>query len=233
MRIHCLQHVAFETPGTILEWAESKGHTISYSYFFEKEFSLPALDAFDSLLIMGGYMNVDEEAVYPWLKTEKQLIKLAIDAGKKIIGICLGAQLIASVLGAAVYKSKEKEIGFFPVQFSLAGQQHPFFNHFTETYTFFHWHGDTFYLPEDAVLIASTETCRHQAFTVNDRILALQFHPEMNEYTIEQMLLHDGSELEEKGDYIQSVEDIRKNYSHLAQNRRDFFILLDNFLVVN
>jgi GMP synthase-like glutamine amidotransferase len=118
MRIHCLQHVAFETPGTIVEWASLNNCPITYTYFFEETFSFPSLTDFDVLLIMGGYMNVDEEEKFPWLKQEKYFIKDSIDAGKKIIGICLGSQLIASALRCAVYKGKEKEIGFFPVQFS-------------------------------------------------------------------------------------------------------------------
>ena len=87
MRIHCLQHVAFETPGTIAEWAALHGHIITYTYFFEDNFLLPDLTAFDALLIMGGYMNADEEGKFPWLKQEKRFIKDAVDAGKKVLGI--------------------------------------------------------------------------------------------------------------------------------------------------
>lgn len=229
MRIHCLQHVAFETPGTILEWAALHNHPVSYTHFFEENFSLPDLNDFDGLLIMGGYMNVDEEESFPWLKVEKHFIKQSIDAGKKVLGICLGSQLIAGALGASVYKGKEKEIGFFPIRFSSLAQQNPLFNHFPAEYTLFHWHGDTFDLPEGAKLIASTDVCRHQAFMFKDNVLALQFHPEMNIDTIEQMLLHDGKELEEEGNYIQSVVQIKDQYSVLDQNRKDLFVLLDKF----
>jgi GMP synthase-like glutamine amidotransferase len=233
MHIHCLQHVPYETPGTILEWVAEGGHTVTYSRFFEADNKFPPIAAIDVLLIMGGAMNVDEEAKYPWLKAEKAYIKSAIDAGKKVIGICLGAQLIASVLGAAVYKGKETEIGFFRAKFTSIAQQNPWFAHFPEAYILFHWHGDTFDLPERARLMASTRACRNQAFVVGENVLALQFHPEMTRDTIEQMLQHDGAELEEKGKYIQSVDAIRKGYTQLERNKKDLFLLLDKFLEVD
>ena len=230
MKIHCLQHVAFETPGTIIEWAGGNHFSITYTHFFEENFSFPLLTDFDVLLIMGGYMNVDEEEKFPWLKQEKRFIKDAIDAGKKIIGICLGSQLIASVLQCAVYKGKEKEIGFFPVHFSNTAKENVLFKHFLSPYTLFHWHGDTFDLPENAVVIASTDVCKHQAYLIDQHILGLQFHLEMNETIIEQMLLHDGEELKEEGSYIQSAEKIRDGFGCLEKNKQDLFLLLDKFL---
>jgi GMP synthase-like glutamine amidotransferase len=229
MRIHCLQHVAFETPATIAEWAELAGHTMSYTYLFESKFSLPLLTDFDALLVMGGSMNIDEEEKFPWLKQEKTFIKHSIDAGKKIIGICLGAQLVATVLGSKVYKGKEKEIGFFPVAFSIDAQNNRLFEHFEQDYYLFHWHGDTFDLPEGAVVMASTTACKHQAYLINGTILGLQFHLEMNEGSVEQMLSHDDGELKERGTYIQSIEEIRRGYTFLERNRKDMFVLLTKF----
>ncbi len=230
MKIHCLQHVSFETPGTIVEWAGQNNCSITYTYLFEKTFLFPSLTDFDVLLIMGGYMNVEEEEKFPWLKQEKNFIKNAIDAGKKIIGICLGAQLIASTLHCAVYKGKEKEIGFFPVNFSNEAEKNVLFKHFTSPYTLFHWHGDTFDLPENAVVIASTDVCRNQAYFIDPNIIGLQFHLEMNETTIGQMLLHDGEELKEDGNYIQSAEEIRSGLTCLQKNKQDLFLLLNKFL---
>ncbi len=229
MNIHCFRHVPFETPGTIAEWVELNGHTLSYSLFFEKDFHLPSLSDFDALLVMGGPMNVNEHAKYPWLPSEKKFIRNAIDSGKKVLGICLGAQLIASALGYAVYKGKEKEIGFFPVNFTKDARESPMFSHFANAYPLFHWHGDSFDLPENAVLIASTGACRHQAFILGRQVLALQFHLEMNEPAIEQMMLHDGNELAEKGNYIQTKPAIRSGYALLEANRRDLFELLNQF----
>ena len=230
MHIHCLLHVSFETPGTILDWISVNGHTITYTHFFEPEHALPEPTTFDALLIMGGSMNVNEEQAFPWLEAEKAFIGNSINDGKKVLGICLGAQLIAAASGAKVYKGKEKEIGFFPLQFSASALAHPFFDHFTETYSLFHWHGDTFDLPPGAVLLASTTVCPHQAFMINDQVLALQFHPEMNEHTVGQMILHDGHELEEEGNHIQSAERIKDGFTVLDQNKKDLFLLLDKFL---
>jgi GMP synthase-like glutamine amidotransferase len=107
--------------------------------------------------------------------------------------------------------------------------QYSLFNHFTNPYNVFHWHGDTFDLPSNAILVASTATCKHQAFLIGNNVLALQFHFEMNETVIENMLLHDGHELEEQGNFIQTKEIIRQHYHHLQQNKRDMFLLLDKF----
>jgi len=223
--------VSFETPGTILEWIKLHKHTITYTNFFEKEFNLPQAGKYDCLLIMGGDMNVDEEEKFQWLKEEKQQIKKSIDAGKKVIGICLGSQLVATVLGKKVYKGKEKEIGFFPVNFNDKALEHSLFNHFSKEYTVFHWHGDTFDLPDNAELVASTAVCRSQAFIINNSVMGLQFHFEMNETVIEDMILHGNDELLEEGNYIQDVEEIRKGYHHLQQNKKDIFLLLDKFLL--
>lgn len=230
MHLHCLQHVSFENPGTIAEWTALNNHTISYTAFFERNFTLPAVNEFDVLLIMGGYMNVDEEDKFPWLAQEKEFIRQAIDSGKKVIGICLGSQLIASALGNKVYSGTEKEIGFFPIQFTEKALKHPLFNHFTNPYTVFHWHGDTFNLPEDAELIATTNICKHQAFLIEDKVLGFQFHFEMNEAVIQDMLLHDGHELEEEGNNIQKSTDIKAAFHYLQQNKKDLFLLLDKFL---
>lgn len=230
MKIHCFQHAPFESPGTILEWAAGKNHTISYTYFFEENYLLPEVNDFDALLIMGGSMNVDEEEKYPWLKIEKQFIKETIDAGKKVMGVCLGSQLIAASQGKRVYKAAEKEIGFFPVQFTSEALLHPLFDHFTNPYFVFQWHGDTFDLPAGAELIASSDTCKHQAFVLGTNVLGLQFHFEMNEPIIEDMLINDDQELDEKGMFISGKEQIRNNYFYLDQNKKDLFVLLDKFL---
>jgi GMP synthase-like glutamine amidotransferase len=232
VNIHCLQNVSFENPGTIAEWAALNHHAVSYTYFFENDFSFPPMENMDALLIMGGYMNVDEEEKFPWLKQEKQFIRAAIDAGKKVMGICLGSQLLAAACGSKVYPAKEKEIGFFPVQFTAEAMAHPLFIHFNNPCTIFHWHGDTFDLPDNALLIASTDSCKHQAYLIGNQVLGLQFHFEMNEAIIEDMLLHDGRELEEKGKYIQSKATIKNGYVHLKQNKKDMYLLLDNFFAV-
>jgi GMP synthase-like glutamine amidotransferase len=229
MQIHCFQHVAFENPGTILEWAEINKHKISYTNYFEDNFSLPSIDDIDAFIIMGGCMNVDQYDKFPWLKAEKEFIKKTIDAGKKVIGICLGSQLIASALGAKVYAASETEIGFLPVNFTVEAIENLLFSHFKNPYHVFQWHGDTFELPANAKLIASSESCKNQVYLIDENVLGLQFHFEINESVIEDMLLHDGHELEEKGEFIQQADEIRTQFQHLKQNKKDSFLLLDKF----
>ena len=230
MKIHCFQHVAFENPGTILEWAEINHHTLSYTCFFNENYSMPVLSEIDALIVLGGYMNADDEKIFHWLTEEKQFIKQAIDTEKKVIGICLGAQLIAAALGKRVYKNTVKEIGFFPITFAGNVLQQPLFNHFTNSYAVFHWHGDTFDLPANSKLIATTNGCKNQAYFISNNILGLQFHLEMNEVLIEDMLVHDKHELKENGNYIQSIKEIKTNYHYLLQNKKDMFLLLGKFL---
>ena len=230
MKIHCFQHVAFETPGSIAEWAHHLQHSINYTHFYEKLPVLPLINDVDFLLVLGGCMNVDEEAKYPWLREEKDFIRQAISAGKKVMGICLGSQLISRVLGSEVYPQAEIEIGFFPVQFTKEATQHPFFNHFKNPYMVFHWHGDTFHLPAGAALIASSHNCKNQLYLVDNNVLGVQFHIEMNETIINEMIHYDGDELNEKGRYIQTKEVIKNGYQYLAQNKNDLFSLLDKFI---
>lgn len=231
MKIHCLQHVAFEHPGLIADWATAHHHPISYTYLFNREFVFPALDSFDAVLILGGYMNVYEEEKYPWLAQEKVFIRSAIDAGKKVLGICLGAQLIADVLGAKVYAAKEIEIGFWPIHLTADALQHPLFHHFNNPpYYVFHWHGDTFDILPHGVLLASSECCKHQAFAVGNNILGLLFHFEMNELLADD-LLHFYAHVKGEGKYIQSAETIRKGYTHFQKDKKDLYRLLDKFFI--
>lgn len=232
MHIHCLQHVSFENPGTFLEWLSQNNHTISYTNFFEENPILPNLDLFDALLILGGYMNVNEEEKFPWLKVEKNFIKKVIETNKKIFAICLGSQLITTVLGAKVVQGSEKEIGFFPITFSSEAKNNSLFNHFQNETPFFHWHGDTFEIPNNAVSIASSKAFNNQGFLIDNRVLAFQFHIEMDEKIIENLIENEPEELNEKANYIQNAEMIRSNFINLKQNKIDFFKLLDKFFNV-
>lgn len=228
MRLHYFQHVSFETPGTILEWAADNHCHVTHTHFFEDKYILPDLNDMDALIIMGGSMNVDEHEKYPWLQAEKTLIQQAMDRGKKIVGICLGSQLILSALGGKVFANDEKEIGFFPVNIFKETSK-KLFSDYNDSSVFFHWHGDSFDLLPGMELLASTSVCTNQAYTMGNNILGIQFHPEINELLIENMISHEGNELNENGRFIQSLEEIRSHYFMLDNYKKSFFGLLKKF----
>ena len=176
MRIHWLQHVAFEGLGSIERWAREQGHALSCTRLFAGE-TQPPLDLFDLLIVMGGPMGVHDEEQYPWLQSEKVFLRLAMAAEKPVLGVCLGAQLLADVLGAEVTANKEKEIGWFPVEREAAVPEQ-LAGMLPVRQTVFHWHGDTFALPPQAIRLYSSAACVNQAFVYADRGIGLQFHLE-------------------------------------------------------
>ena len=139
MRVHYLQHVPFESLGHIDTWLRHAGHEITVTRFYEKD-PLPSPDLIDQLIIMGGPMSVNDEVEYPWLVAEKAFVRTIIASGKPVLGICLGAQIIASAFGAAVYPNQTKEIGWFPIEAVAAANKEGF--QFPPSITVFHWHGD-------------------------------------------------------------------------------------------
>lgn len=194
MRIHCLQHVPFEGPAGIADWAARRGHTITTTHVYAGE-SLPAQTAFDWLVIMGGPMGVHDEADHPWLVPEKRFIGESIAAGKTLIGVCLGAQLIAGTLGARVSRNPEKEIGWFPIELTEAGRSSPLFGFLPPVFQVYHWHGDTFELPPGAVHLARSTACAQQAFLYDGRVLGLQCHLESTPQSVADILRHCADEL--------------------------------------
>jgi GMP synthase-like glutamine amidotransferase len=204
MRIHCLQHVAFEGPAVIADWAASRGHSLRISRLFAGE-ELPSPDVFDWLLIMGGPMNIYQQRQYPWLAAEKSCIDQALAAGKTLLGICLGAQLLADRLGSRVYAGPEREIGWWPLRLTEAGRQSKFFGDLDEPLQAYHWHGDTFELPAGSVCLASSSACVQQAFLYDQRVLGLQFHFEVTAESMRRLIDHCGEEIV-PGNYVQSAE---------------------------
>jgi GMP synthase-like glutamine amidotransferase len=206
MRIHYLQHVPFEGLGHIESWAKASGHGLFLTRLYNQE-ALPALESFDWLIIMGGPMNVYEEDLYPWLAVEKRLISQAIGARKIVLGICLGAQLIADVLGARVYRNQHKEIGWYPLSLTEQGRHSPLFHALPQRFTAFHWHGDTFDMPDGATWLAQSSGCRNQAFSYAGHVLALQFHLESTSESIRDIIANCGDEII-PGPYVQSTKDM-------------------------
>jgi len=191
MHVHVLQHVAFEGLGSIEAWLESIQATVTYTRFFESA-SLPDLKEVDFIIALGGPMSVNDENQFPWLADEKLFISEAVRKNKIVLGVCLGCQLIASALGSKVYPNREKEIGWLPV-YSQQKRFNTFI--FPASFVAFHWHGETFALPMDAVLLASSAACRNQAFQIGRRTIGLQFHLETTPVSVEAMMANCQDEL--------------------------------------
>jgi GMP synthase-like glutamine amidotransferase len=215
MRIHYLQHVPFEDLANIGNWAKNKGHSVSVTKLWLNE-SHPGLECFDWLIVMGGPMNIYEEKKYPWLVKEKQFINEAIKEGKAVLGICLGAQLIADVLGGKVRKNDYKEIGWFPVSKTVEANNSVFFKSLPDEFMAFHWHGDTFDLPPGAIRLVKSLACENQAFEYNGKVLGLQFHLESSITSITRLIENCRDELIE-GKYIQSENEILLNQDYLKE----------------
>jgi GMP synthase-like glutamine amidotransferase len=225
LRIHYFQHVVYEGLGSIEEWIKSSGHTLTSTRFFENGV-LPELSAIDWLVIMGGGMSVNDEEEFPWLVSEKQFIRKAVEAGKTVLGICLGSQLLSSALGAKVFKNKEKEIGWFDIHLTNAALTGNLFNEAGNTVKVFHWHGDTFDLPENAVHLASSEACKNQAYLIGQKVLALQFHLEPTLKSLQQMIEHGRDDLT-PGKYVQPEEELTADKQLFESNRKILFTLLN------
>jgi GMP synthase-like glutamine amidotransferase len=153
---------------------------------------------------MGGPMSVNDEAAFPWLVAEKRFVRDVIEAGIPVLGICLGAQVIANALGARVLPNPEKEIGWFPIQATAADG--PAFT-FPESTTVFHWHGETFELPPGAVRLAKSEACANQAFQIGDKVIGLQFHLETTPDSAQEIIANSRHELTPSL-YVQTEQEI-------------------------
>lgn len=226
MDIHWLQHVPFEGLGSIRAWAEKKSHNLIATRLWAED-ELPNPDDVRMLIIMGGPMGVHDEDTFPWLAAEKSFICRLIDREGAILGICLGAQLLATVLGAEVYKNREKELGWFPVR-PVETSPPSFNNIFDSDMVVFHWHGDTFEIPSGGRLLGSSDGCRNQAFIVNDRILGLQYHLEMTSAGLSDIIDNCHDELVE-GEWVQKAEEIIEKSIYLVDSNIIMERVLDGF----
>lgn len=206
MRIHYLQHVPFEGLASIETWAKSNENVLSSTQFYQDE-SLPNVEDFDFLVVMGGPMNIYEENKYSWLIQEKKFIEQALKHDKIILGICLGSQLIADVLGAKVFSNPEPEIGWFPIELTAEAQTSNILKVLPKQLTVFHWHGDTFELPQGAIRMASSEGCQNQAFIYGEKVIGLQCHLEATKSSVQKLIEHGADELVE-GKYIQKSKEM-------------------------
>lgn len=187
-RLLVFQHVAHEILGTLDPLLRSHGFRIRYINFGRDPEAVPSIEGYNGLVVLGGPMNVDETADHPHLVTELALITQAVDRGIPVLGICLGAQLLAKALGATVRANEVKEIGWYELAPTRDGLEDPLFGHFEASETVFQWHGDTFDIPEGAVRLATGSSCANQAFRYGDCAYGLQFHLEVDPALIERWL---------------------------------------------
>jgi GMP synthase-like glutamine amidotransferase len=227
MKIHYFQHVPFEGLGNMEAWIHSRGYDLSSTRFYEAA-TLPKPENMDWLIVMGGPMGAYDEPAYPWLAAEKRLIAESINQGIKVLGICLGAQLIASVLGAKVYANAQKEIGWFPLRLTPDGLTSPWFSGLPGELTVFHWHGDTFDLPAGAKHLAESAGCKHQAFSYRDNVLALQFHLDVRSDNIAEWIENGADELV-TDPYIQTARQMLARKDQLSVIRKYMWRILDHF----
>lgn len=242
MRVHYLQHVPFEDLAAIRGWVDSRGHTLTSTELYREPSTqaaptaaehldaFPSLDEIDLLVVMGGPMNIYDCAGQPWLQTEKAFIQAAIGVEKAVLGICLGAQLIADVLGEPVIKNAHPEIGWYPVELTEAGRTDPLFAGFPDSFIALHWHGDTFEIPPEATHTASSTACTNQAFSFDaGRVVGLQFHLEETPTSLAALVDNAGDELgaARTEPWVASQEELLAPDAPYELCRERLFTLLD------
>lgn len=189
MRLHAFYHVPFEDVGSIKLWAAERGHALASTSLYAGE-TPPAASEYDMLVVMGGPMGVYDEKDHPWLAAEKKAIEAAIGAGRTVLGVCLGAQLLSVVLGGTVTPNPVPEIGWFKVEMTPEGSREPALAGFPPSFYAFHWHGDMFSIPPGAVYAASSAACANQAFVHQGKVVGLQFHLETTPAGMQNLIKH-------------------------------------------
>lgn len=228
MNILWFQHIEYEGLGQIESWAQERGHTLSRHAWFENP-EPPSLDGMDALILMGGPMSVHDTDAYPWLEAEKELLLDALDSRMPVLGICLGAQLIAEALGAMVIENPHRELGWFPVHRLPECESDPFFSVFPEIFPAFHWHGETFTMLHKAIPLGNSDACTRQGFHSPPGRIGLQFHLELGEGEIK-TLIENGHLPEWQGPYVQSTNQcLHQAHEHAATTRELLDALLDRW----
>jgi GMP synthase-like glutamine amidotransferase len=217
------QHTPDETPGSLETWLQDNGYSYHIHHWYR---ATPPPEDFDSLVVLGGPMNVDQEERHPWLKAEKKFLHHWLEAHKPVLGICLGGQMLAQCLGGEVTKNKEREIGFHAV--TRTAGEHPALRRWPLISPQFHWHEDRFSLPPGCTSLLTSEACAHQAFARDRRTVGLQFHPEAVERWILQCY---GNLVERPGErHVLSRKESMDLMPHLLPAMtRQFYHFLEDF----
>ena len=229
MRILFLQHDPLDGPGALLEWAQSREHTVSFCLICKGD-PLPSIESFDLLVSLGGPMGAYEEEKFPWLMAEKEFLKQAFASGKRILGLCLGCQLLADALGGRAYRHTCKEFGWQPIEPLEVGVD--WFQTKSPFYAF-QWHGDTYSLPPGGIQLARNKATEQQAFLLRgpagDQVLGLQFHLEWTEQMAREAISEPGV-APPPSEFVQSPEEILCDLSLYDSAKRRFFTLMDRFV---
>ncbi len=227
MRIHCLLNA--ENPGTYFPtWATSHGHSWECSLVPDAGVFPPA-SAIDCLVVLGGPMSAWEEEKHPWLSAEKRYIEEFLGVGKPVLGICLGAQILAEIMGAKVYRGPHLEIGWFPIEFAPEARDTWLEEILPDRFETFLWHGDTFDLPDGGVRIARSTAYENQGFVWN-QVMALQFHLEVRPEWVRMLVERDADQLI-ASTYVQSMKTVlSKPESLYRQNNMLIANLLKRWL---
>jgi GMP synthase (glutamine-hydrolysing) len=226
LRIHYLQHVPFEGLGCIESWAHSASHRISATRFYRND-PLPNINDIEWIIVMGGPMNIYDDAKFPWLTPEKHFIEQAVEHDKIVLGICFGAQLLAGVLGAKIYPNRHREIGWYNIRKIESDRKSGAADVFPDSFEAFHWHSDTFDIPDGASHFAQSAGCKNQAFTLGDRVVAMQFHLEIVKNGAENLIIQCGHEIE-KERYCQTPEAILADAARFEKINKLMHNLLDH-----
>jgi len=224
---HCLQHVPFEGPVLLESWAQQSGFAVKRSHLYKGD-SFPEIESVDFLGILGGPMNVYEDKKYPWLKKEKKFIEKILKTKKKVIGVCLGAQLLAVVLGSRVFQNTYKEIGWFPVALDPAAKPLPILSGIPASFLAFHWHGDTFDLPKQAKHLLRSHACFEQGFLYHNHVLGLQCHLEISRPSVTSLVKNCKADLG-GGPFVQGPGLLLNPAGKFLKLKRIFNQWMDNF----
>ena len=224
MSVLILKNVSSEGPGTIEDHLREEGTDYRIIDLATEE--LPSTEKADTMVIMGGPMSVNESDMYPYIEKEIELVREYIREGKKVFGICLGAQIMASALGARVYPGPEKEVGWFDIELQEEGVRdslmtkmavHPKAGDFWKRFKVFHWHGETFDLPSGAVRLAKSALYPNQAFRYGNNAYAFQFHIEVRREMVYTWLK------DEPVDMDSIVRDTEQYYDDCHQRALNFY----------
>ena len=236
MNIHFIQHEIFEAPGAYLEWAKQSNHAITFSKVYKNQPLPETADNIDLLIVMGGPQSPDttkEDCPYFDAQAEKVLIQKAVSAGKAVVGVCLGSQLIGEAMGAAYEHSPEKEIGVFPIQLTETGLKDKKINHFGSSILVGHWHNDMPGLTSKSQVLATSAGCPRQIVAYSNRVYGFQCHMELTPELVELLIAEETTFLttHRAYRYVQTPDEIRSfNFREMNVSCFSSLINLQNIL---